>query len=57
LGGQTGGGNETRREQDWAPQVATELVNPRREIDRRADDSKVEPVFPADIAVHHIADM
>ena len=42
---------------DGFAEFGRNLLQPRREIDRRADAGEVEAVAAADIAVHHLADM
>ena len=50
-------GDEACGEQDRAAEIAAQPLDPRREVDGRADDGEVEPVLAADIAVHDVADM
>src|ERR1700678_1741227 len=46
-----------RRCHDCFAELGRDLLQTRREIDRRADTSEIEPVATADIAVHYLADM
>ena len=42
---------------DRPAELARELFQPRREVDRRPDTGEVEPLAAADIAVKHLADV
>src|ERR1700733_1511796 len=46
-----------RRSDDRLAELGSDFLQTRRQIHRRADASKVEPVTAADIAVHHFADV
>src|SRR6187200_288981 len=50
-------GGELRRSDDRLAELRRDLLQPRREIDRRPDAGEIEPVAAADIAILHLADV
>src|SRR6478672_1169240 len=50
-------GGEFRRSDDRLAELRRDLLQPRREIDRRPDAGEIEPVAAADIAIQQLADV